>query len=414
LKPRLKLIFFITGNPGLIGYYHPFLSLLVRGLETADDLANSGKGNGKDDGKEGRDITVVAGMSLGGFDVVTASPQISEDRQSPASDNNEGGQDQEFEMESLYPETWTGKQPPYSLRDQIELSYVRLDALVKKLRTQYDLNDDENVQVTLMGHSVGAYIALEIVRLRHETLTQQPRVADATTESQAKIKWKPTTCILLTPTIQDLHLSPSGIMATPLLTILPFLPDLAHTFVHRMLLLCVPESWLLKLVSNCTNMKTGSHGLDTTVAFLQSKQGVRQALYLASFELKEMREDKWGEEVWGVTREDGTVGGNHANVADSPNLFFWFAKEDHWVAEKTKQAIIDARGGGTVKSMAYKISDGVQADGQEVVASPASASSTETTGARIEMLETDGLTHAWCLKQSEFVAKQVASWISQR
>ncbi|KAI9878226.1 MAG: hypothetical protein M1823_006986, partial [Watsoniomyces obsoletus] len=45
----LRVIFFITGNPGLVGYYHAFLSLLAESEE--------GKGY------------VVFGASLGGFEV---------------------------------------------------------------------------------------------------------------------------------------------------------------------------------------------------------------------------------------------------------------------------------------------------------------------------------------------------------
>jgi hypothetical protein len=45
----IKLIFFITGNPGLISYYHEFLALLA-------------------ESPQGRDHYAIAGFSLGGFE----------------------------------------------------------------------------------------------------------------------------------------------------------------------------------------------------------------------------------------------------------------------------------------------------------------------------------------------------------
>jgi pimeloyl-ACP methyl ester carboxylesterase len=297
----------------------------------------------------------------------------------------------------------------YTLREQIELTYARLEALVARLRLQlrrdnYGLDDEseselEPVQVVLMGHSVGTYIALELVRLWHERELQHPafEMERGREREEQGPSWKISSCILLTPTIVDLHMSPSGKIATPLLTSIPvlsaYLPDMAHGLLHSVLIRGLPSKWMANLVARVTGMHGGSHGFDTTMAFLTSRSGVRQALTMAAAELKEIRADQWGEEVWGaaVDEEEGDttrVIKASGSTRRSPRLYLWFAKEDHWVADITREEILRSK---------------VRAEGEN-------GGRTRPT---IVIDETAGLVHAWCLEQSDMVAERVGEWLEE-
>lgn len=116
---RTYIIYFITGNPGLIEYYRTFLTHLY-GLLTRNTASN-------------RDVEFqVYGRSLSGFEM-----------------NN-------HEINTM---KWH-KIPPYGLQDQIRHAEDELADLVE------DVSDDgqRDVRVIVMGHSVGSYIALEIIR----------------------------------------------------------------------------------------------------------------------------------------------------------------------------------------------------------------------------------------------------------
>jgi hypothetical protein len=107
------LIYFITGNPGLISYYHTFLRTLHELLSTSSSASNS-------------NIFHIHGQSLAGF----------EDDSSPP------------------------KQGPYSLEDQISLSLTSLSALRIPPGPQ---ESQPYASIILIGHSVGSYILLEVV-----------------------------------------------------------------------------------------------------------------------------------------------------------------------------------------------------------------------------------------------------------
>lgn len=196
----------------------------------------------------------------------------------------------------------------YTLTEQIELCYARLENLVTRLKQQYTVSEslgrgdttktgtadaDVDIKVTLVGHSVGAYIALELVRIWHEhehehkaLNNSQSIPSPTTTKTTTTTTWTIPSAILLTPTIQDLHLSASGRVASPLLKYMPFLPGLAHGLMQDVLVKWLPAAWLETLVSRFTGIQAGSHGLVATVAFLRSRRGVRQALEMARCELR--------------------------------------------------------------------------------------------------------------------------------
>ena len=150
------LIFMIGGNPGLISYYEPFLETL-HDLLCSSSAADSAR-------------FYVYGNSLAGFDNAT-----------PANGKESPG--------------------PLGLRGQIryteDLIYSQIDYHHRKLEPE------STPKVILIGHSVGAYILLELVR-RH-----RQRVEDGEEEDFDLIGG-----ILLFPTIVNIRESPMGHVAS--------------------------------------------------------------------------------------------------------------------------------------------------------------------------------------------------------
>lgn len=58
--------------------------------------------------------------------------------------------------------------------------------------------------------------------------------------------------------------------------------------------------------------------------------------YLAKHEMATITTDKWDDELWGVV-SDG------AQSKQRIKLFFLFGKEDHWVADESREGLIEAR-----------------------------------------------------------------------
>lgn len=142
------LIFMITGNPGLISFYEQFLSTLQVSLSSSS-VSHS-------------DCFHIYGHSLAGF-----------------------GQTE-------------GETGEVGLKAQIEHTE---DLLFKKVRlTSRNLNDSP-LKVILMGHSVGAYILLELISRHQESV-----------ETKGKEDFDLIGGILLFPTITHLAQSPQGMM----------------------------------------------------------------------------------------------------------------------------------------------------------------------------------------------------------
>jgi hypothetical protein len=55
---------------------------------------------------------------------------------------------------------------------------------------------------------------------------------------------------------------------------------------------------------------------------------------MAADEMRTITSDKWTDDVWGVA---------HAREPLT-KLFFYFGRNDHWVAEKTRDEIVEMRG----------------------------------------------------------------------
>lgn len=142
------LIFMITGNPGLISFYEPFLFTLQY-LLSSSSAHHSPRFH-------------IYGHSLAGF-----------------------GQTE-------------GESGEVGLKAQIE--YME-ELLFKQVRRCATNQNDSPLKVILMGHSVGAYILLELISRHQESV-----------ETKDKEDFDLIGGILLFPTITHLAQSPQGMM----------------------------------------------------------------------------------------------------------------------------------------------------------------------------------------------------------
>jgi pimeloyl-ACP methyl ester carboxylesterase len=154
-SPSSATIFFITGNPGLIGYYHPFLSSLAQNLSGSTD--------------QSKPTYQIYGCSLGGFEV--------DENISSETPRFQGGESQKGSK-------------LYDLEDQIRFVHQRLDAVMSDGSTS-----SRKRNVVLIGHSVGAYMAMEVIRRHRESDVSDFDIVGG---------------VLLFPTVMDIAASPSG------------------------------------------------------------------------------------------------------------------------------------------------------------------------------------------------------------
>ena len=321
------LIFHIPGNPGLIPYYDPFLSALHASLEALPSLQSAN--------------FHICGHSFAGFETLKEDrPQLS------------------------------GLQKQITYID--DLLYNRVDEIRQK-------TGGETPKVILMGHSVGAYILLEIIR-RHRT-----RIESGGSQDFDLIGG-----ILLFPTITHIARSPSGIVASALLSI-PRSAQIASAIVKALTYL-IPSSllyWIVRII-----MRFPDHAARTTTAFIKSPTGIKESLLLGKDEMDQITDDRWGKEIWGAATEPGT---NSKDTINSNLVFFW-GRHDAWVAKKTRNELIRARGFQEPLSLKKR--------------SSSSLSSASVEGWKPTMFIDEGrIPHGFCLKHSQVVAEKVSGWV---
>ncbi|KAL9631357.1 MAG: hypothetical protein Q9164_005940 [Protoblastenia rupestris] len=267
------LVLFISGNPGLISFYEPFLSRL------SSLLSSSNSGNAR---------FHVCGHSFRGFEL------------SPSTKQHEG---------------------PFGLEDQIEHQEQLLTHHVKEYRDA----TGRIPKVILMGHSVGAYVLLELIR-RHVAAVSKKDVEDFDLIGG----------ILLFPTIAEIAQSPLGRVFKNILPIPGFVQFVGA--IVRGLTYLMPMEALKSLVKLVTRFP--EYAAKTATAFIKSPMGPRQALHLARDEMKIITEADWNNEVWGAATSPGTNQRDTINW----NLMVYWGKEDQWVADTTRDKLIEARG----------------------------------------------------------------------
>ncbi|KAJ5165109.1 Protein of unknown function DUF2305 [Penicillium coprophilum] len=315
-------IFFISGNPGLIGYYHPFLSLLSKYLDQPKERHSPSPPSFQ-----------IHGCSLSGF-------EINEHQPSPSQDN---GID-------------------LNLEDQICFVQGKLAALMAdEPNLNGTVNSGTRQKVILIGHSVGAYIAMEILR-RHR-------------EESPQSTFNIVGGAMLFPTVKDIAASPSGQKLTTLLSIIPRLAVVV-SFLARLLTFLLPTSllrYVIRMVMGDPPRSCFGHHL---CFFEESAWGAASfvcVVYMAADEMKTITSDRWSDDVWGAASAREPIA----------KLFFYFGRNDHWVADQTRDDIVAVRG-----------RKGEQAGPTMIVCE-------------------EGLPHAFCLKHSDVMAQKVAGMIGQ-
>lgn len=154
LDSKTLLLFFITGNPGLIEYYRTFLTLCFNSLRKKHPARR----------------IKITGTSLRGFEIQN------QHNKTPGSPDS--------------------SKRPYDLEQQIEYIGQVLDAAIEDVTAQ-----GTGAEVILMGHSVGSYILLEVLRRRKQR---------ASVQEGFKSNGKVIAGICLFPTVTHIAKSPSG------------------------------------------------------------------------------------------------------------------------------------------------------------------------------------------------------------
>ncbi|RVD85948.1 uncharacterized protein DFL_004248 [Arthrobotrys flagrans] len=224
-----------------------------------------------------------------------------------------------------------------SLRDQIS----RQVEIISHLLTTHP-----SLKIIITGHSLGAYLFLSLL---HNFSLHNPA-----------LKSRIIGGIGLFPALTHLAKSSSGRTVTPFINIpgvLPFLVVLAKS------------------------------ARDTTLSFLKSPVGVRQALYLGRDELLHIKDDEWDASVWGDESADGNT-----------ELVFYYGEKDHWVFDGEREKLIERRGRGGVRW--------VEKEGSEVVQ--------DRWKPRMIVCE-EGVRHSFCVSTefSELMAEKTARWVEE-
>ena len=297
---RQCLIFMIPGNPGLVGYYEPFMKALRQLLDETEAKEDS------------RYAFHIYGRNLLGFDDVDHEPAFGT-------------------------ATATGtKTEPFSLEDQIRglCDHVQhVSSAAGKSETPFD-------EVILIGHSVGAYMALEIFN-RHHHLRQQQQ-STTTPKTPPTLATTPLkSAILLFPTISHIAQSPSGQRLNRLRQT-PFLDRTAHHLAQGLVNL-VP-AWVLGNIVLRRLMGFPPHAAAATLRFLTGRDGIWQALHMGKDEMGTITEERWGEEMWEIEElEEGNEGEEGEKGLGRTKFFFYFAEKDHWVADECRDEFIEKR-----------------------------------------------------------------------
>ncbi|KAI9372526.1 hypothetical protein BJX61DRAFT_439268 [Aspergillus egyptiacus] len=357
-------IYFISGNPGLISYYHAFLSSLANRLSLGPSSSSD---------EEAHQVFHLLGYSLAGFELENDKTNVNASN----SEKKQGGKEQDPEQEHYH-----------DLEEQICFVRTRLEGHMRAFRREYTDSrpfgnelSKPKPKVILIGHSVGSYIAMEILRRHREKQQQQQQQQSRHQMPEAnghrddrEEDFDIIGGIMLFPTVVDIAKSPSGRKLTFLLSIIPQLALVISLFA-RFLTALLPESMLRSLVRFAMRSPPDP-AVEATASFLKSRKGVRQALHMAADEMRTITADKWSDDVWGVSSS-----GSNGDADLLTRLFFYFGRNDHWVAEETRDEIIALRGSAK-------------------------------EGPRMVVCE-EALPHAFCLRHNEIMATKVAGMIHE-
>lgn len=280
---RQCLIYFLTGNPGFIDYYTPFLAHLRSLLDAIET-------------QRAHNVTfTIYGRDLAGFD--------DDDHPAPFNKTDNLPHDVEYQINDCFKHLVAANKIPSS-----------------GPTTPNPRAGEPFDEVVLIGHSLGTYIALELFH-RH---LHDPSLAPALHLRAG---------ILLFATIAHLAKSPKGVHLDAIRN-RPLLARNVPLLAKRLLTL-LPTAVIRWFVATVLGMPP--HAADVTTRFLTSRDGVYQALYLGMDEMAVISNEVWAEELWEIG--DEAIAASH----EVPKFFMFFGKQDHWVANEYRDRFIESR-----------------------------------------------------------------------
>ncbi|KAI9496891.1 hypothetical protein BDB00DRAFT_807703 [Zychaea mexicana] len=206
-KKKKKVLLFIPGNPGLVEYYTDFLEEIHQNASLP--------------------LEIFAVSNLGMIATTTTTT---------ANNNKDDGL--------------------FSLQEQIDHKIACFDILYKE--------SPDNTEFALMGHSIGAYIAVEVLKKRHSQRIHR--------------------VVTLFPTIREIGLTPNGITFTKLFSYLPI--SVISTSATLLSYMSAP------LLERLVMLLTGQQGPCAQVTAHRLLKGsvVKNCLYMAQQEMQHVGE----------------------------------------------------------------------------------------------------------------------------
>jgi len=248
-----------------------------------------------------------------------------------------------------------GKQPVRTLEHQVVTRYELLLHAARHLRAS---------TVLLCAHSMGCWLSLEMLHRFHPAKGSQRHAEEGKNINIIG-------GIMLFPTVMNIRDSPSGQLLGPFL---------ASPLVRRALcgLSYALSWWPRTAVESLVRLATGQgrDAAETTAVLLRNPPLLQQTLCMAAEEMEQIREDRWGDEVWNCGAD------LDCDAARGGGMVFVFGQNDHWVAEKTKEEMIEMRGG-------------------------------REKGPKMVVDEEKRLPHGFCIHHGEVVAEMCRAWIEQ-
>lgn len=250
------LVFLIPGNPGIISYYTDFLHDLAACLDPGRDSCTANP-----------ERFIIQGSSLPGFELSGPVDPVVRD-----------------------------EKPPFGLRKQVENveCIIERQCLTcfedreKAISPSPSNNDTPGaIRLVLIGHSIGAYIMLEVIRRWREqcsVLAQNPGLRVEIVGG-----------IALFPTIVDIAKSENGRRLSALLRTGLLIPAAWYLSVTAAAFL--PQVVVSTLLGYSTAMPQWA--ADITAAFLRTPSCVHQSLHMARDEMNLVLEDNWDSVIWG-------------------------------------------------------------------------------------------------------------------
>ncbi|KAF3909292.1 hypothetical protein ABW20_dc0107907 [Dactylellina cionopaga] len=344
------LIVFFSGNPGLISFYEPFLSTLT------ELLGSEGGSDSSSTSNQHLPSIHVYGHSLQGFNQNDISGATIEEDEEPL-------------LSSTSPSTLPSHNKIYEIQQIIQNSEDLLGVILRQ-----DRYSQKRPKIILMGHSVGAYIALELIQRRNLKSECVDIVG----------------CITLFPTIVDIAKSLSGRTIGRALRV-PYIPWMLGAIV-RLAVYFVHLTLLYKIIKLVTRFP--DHATRSAAVFIKSITGVEQALTLGKDEMETIKEDKWTEKVFGAKAEFDS------DITPSPKLVFFFGGKDSWVSNSIRDKFISQRG-NAAPSTASAISGGPDGTPAQTKAFPKM------------IIDDSDIPHAFPIRHGEIVAEKVKIWVKE-